>query len=151
MKPSAIALAFCVAGTASVASAHHSLSEFRGTDTVTIQGTVKQFRFVNPHATVILDVADDDAQVHEWTLVMDDRWELVESGFSRMTFQPGDELVVTGARGRIDRESMYVSRIERPSDGFVYDEDEGEDDGDFDAPDDDPFGERRRPAPASGD
>ena len=138
MKTSAIALALCVAGTASVASAHHSLSEFRGTDTVTIQGTVKQFRFVNPHATVTLDVAGEDAQVHEWTLVMDDRWELVESGFSRMTFKPGDELVVTGARGRIDRESMYVSRIERPSD-------------DFDAPDDEPFGERRRPAPASVD
>lgn len=109
-----------------IADAHHSLSEFRRSERVTVTGIVTQFRFINPHATVIAGVTDEDGNVAEWAFVMDDRWELVEDGFNRNTFQPGDELVVTGARGQIDRNSLYVLEIRRPSDEFFYTEDGGE-------------------------
>lgn len=118
------AVALCISSVG-VAYAHHSLSEFRIGEEVTVRGIVTAFRFINPHASITLDVVED-GETQEWTLVMDDRWELVEDGFSRSTFEAGDELVVTGGRGRINRESMYVSRIERPADGFLYEEDAGE-------------------------
>ncbi len=114
---------FAVSG---VAHAHHSLSEFSRSEQVTVTGTVTRFRFINPHATILAEVADDDGEVEEWSFVMDDRWELVEDGFNRNTFQPGDELVVTGGRGRIDRNSLYVLEIRRPADDFFYTEDGGE-------------------------
>ena len=121
-----VVAAFFMACIASVTHAHHSLSEFLGSDRSTLQGSVKQFRFVNPHASVTFEVMGDDGEPQEWTLVMDDRWELVEAGFSRHTLQPGDELIVTGRIGRVNPQSMYVSHIERPSDGFVFTEEEGE-------------------------
>ena len=120
-------IAFCIGScTVGVAYAHHSLSEFRHGDEITVRGLVEEFRFVNPHASITLDVAAD-GDTQEWTLLMDDRWELVEDGLSRSTFQAGDELIATGARGRVNRQSMYVRQIERPADGFLYQEDEGED------------------------
>ena len=125
-KSMLVAVTCLIAGTVGVSYAHHSLSEFLGSDRTTIQGTVKQFRFINPHASVALEVTDDGGETDEWTLVMDDRWELVEAGFSRHTFQPGDELIVTGRIGRVNRQSMYVSHIERPADGFVFTEEDGE-------------------------
>ena len=125
-RAAAVAAAVCMAGFANPARAHHSLAEFLGSDRITIEGTVTQFRFINPHASVALDVTGDGGETEAWTLVMDDRWELVESGFSRHTFQPGDELIVTGRAGRVNRRSMYVSTIERPADGFVFTEEEGE-------------------------
>ena len=121
-----IAVAVFTACATGAAYAHHSLSEFLGSDKITIEGTVKQFRFINPHPSVAFEITDEDGETEEWTLVMDDRWELVESGFSRLTFQPGDELIVSGRIGRVNRQSMYVSSVERPSDGFVYTEDEAE-------------------------
>ena len=115
-----------IVAASTAANAHHSLSEFRRSERVTVTGTVTQFRFINPHATILADVIDDDGEVEQWSFVMDDRWELVEDGFNRNTFQPGDELVVTGGRGQIDRNSLYVLEISRPSDDFFYTEDGGE-------------------------
>ena len=133
-KPMMVVVTCLIAGTVGVSSAHHSLSEFLGSDRTTIQGTVKQFRFINPHANVALEVTDDSGETDEWTLVMDDRWELVEAGHEPAgadieripTFQPGDELIVTGRIGRVNRQSMYASYIERPADGFVFTEEDGE-------------------------
>ena len=115
-----------IVGGFGVAFAHHSLSEFRRSELVTVSGVVTQFRFINPHATIIADVTEEDGEVEDWAFVMDDRWELVEDGFNRNTFQPGDELVVTGGRGQINRNSLYVLEITRPSDDFFYTEDGGE-------------------------
>jgi hypothetical protein len=43
------------------AFAHHSYSMFDGTKTVTLEGTVKEFQWVNPHAWILLMVPDDAA------------------------------------------------------------------------------------------
>ena len=119
----AIALASCVGQ----AGAHHAIgSDFNPDFYITIEAVVKEFRFVNPHPYVTADVTGEDGQVREWRLLLDDRWELVEDGFSRATLQPGDELVVTGMPSRRLSENLYVRSIERPADGFSYVEDEGE-------------------------
>ena len=72
------------------------------------------------------DVTTADGKTAEWRLLLDDRWELVEDGFTRSTLQPGDELVVTGMPSLRQSENLYVRSIERPADGFLYVEDEGE-------------------------
>ena len=126
MSVASIMTPLLIASGSGVASAHHSLSEFARSEVVTVTGVVTQFRFINPHATIVADVTEDDGDVEEWAFAMDDRWELVEDGFNRNTFQPGDELLVTGLRGRINRNSLYVQEIRRPSDEFIYTEDAGE-------------------------
>lgn len=112
---------------AGYAEAHHAIgADFDPTTYITVEALVKEFRFVNPHPYVTVDVNHDDGQTVEWRLLLDDRWELVEDGFSRSTLQPGDELVVTGMPSRRQSEHLYVRSIERPADGFLYVEDEGE-------------------------
>ncbi len=109
------------------AMAHHAIvSDFSAEEYITIEAVVKEFRFINPHAYVIADVDESDGTTREWRLLLDDRWELIEDGFSRSTLQPGDELIVAGMPSRRQSENLYVRRIERPADGFVYVEDEGE-------------------------
>jgi hypothetical protein len=51
---------------------------------------------------------------------MDNRWELVEIGFDSMTLKPGDRIVVTGGPAREQRQSLYIRKLERPADGFSY-------------------------------
>ena len=112
----------------SAGQAHHSIdADFTPGSTVTINAVVTEFRFINPHPYVRAEESVSGGEVKQWMLMLDDRWEMVEAGFSRSTFQPGDELVVVGRPSRRDPDTLYVRVMERQSDGFTYEEDDGED------------------------
>ena len=101
--------------------AHHSLSEYDLTKRMTVNATVRDFRFVNPHPVLTVD-AKFGPFVNVWTLELDNRFELVEIGMDANTFKRGDELVVSGAPGRDDKPILYVRELSRPSDGFRYEQ-----------------------------
>ena len=103
------------------ALAHHSISaDFDRDVYVKMAAVIQDFRFVNPHPTATATVVGKDGQEEEWTLLMDDLWELREFGFTRSTFQPGDELVVVGFRSRREENSLYIRHMERPADNFAW-------------------------------
>ena len=111
-----------------VAWAHHSIdADFTAGSERTINVVATEFRFTNPHPFVTATETSATGEVTEWTLMLDDRWEMVESGFTRTTIQPGDELVVNGLPSRREPTTLYVRVLERPSDGLIYEEDDGED------------------------
>jgi Family of unknown function (DUF6152) len=118
-----ILTAFAV-GTAVCAVAahpHHSISAvYDGTRPMSLEGIVVQFRFVNPHPSIVLDVKEADGTTQRWTLEMDNRWELAEVGFGNETLKPGDLIVVTGSLARTQPHSLYVRRLLHPADGFKY-------------------------------
>jgi len=113
---------------AGAGSAHHSIdADFTPGSEITITAVVSEFRFINPHPYVKAKEIGPDGAGKEWMLLLDDRWEMVEAGFTRSTFQPGDVLVVTGRPSRREPGNLYVIIMERQSDGFVYQDDDGED------------------------
>ena len=106
---------------AMAAHAHHSIAgAYDDGQRVTIEGVVTRFQFVNPHPFVVVDVRDVNGKLQQWTLEMDNRRELVEIGFDHVTLKPGDRIVVTGSPARGQRESLYIRRLDRPADGFSY-------------------------------
>ena len=110
-----------VAVYATAAHAHHSIAgAYDDSQRVTIEGVVTRFQFINPHPFVVMEVKDDDGKARQWTLEMDNRGELVEIGFDRRTFKPGDRIVVTGSPARTQPQRLYIRRLERPADGFRY-------------------------------
>ena len=103
--------------------AHHAISTFYDTSRrVTIEAIVRELHFVNPHPFVLSDVRSRDGASEQWRLEMDNQRELVEIGFTHQTLRPGDTIVVTGSPSRHETRSMYVRRIDRPSDGFWYEQ-----------------------------
>jgi hypothetical protein len=38
------------------------------------------------------------------------------------TFKPGERVVATGSRNRTQAQSLYVRRLDRPADGFRYEQ-----------------------------
>ena len=106
------------------AHAHHSISAVYDNDKqVTIEGTVAQFHFVNPHPYVTVDVKDaKDGSAQRWRLDMDNLWELAEVGMTNQTLKPGDRVVVTGSPARNQSQSLYIRKLDRPSDGFQYEQ-----------------------------
>ena len=99
--------------------AHHSLTgAYDMSRRTTIEGVVKEFRFVNPHPFVVLEVEGPRGQAQGWQLELDNRYELAEVGITAQTFKAGERIVVTGNPGRTETLAMYVTRLDRPSDGF---------------------------------
>jgi hypothetical protein len=105
------------------AHAHHSIAGAYDTSRrVTIEGTVAQFHFVNPHPYLIVDVRNDSGSSQQWRLEMDNRSELVQIGMTAQTLKPGEKVVAAGSPGRGQSPSLYVWKLDRPSDGFRYEQ-----------------------------
>jgi hypothetical protein len=103
--------------------AHHSISGvYDSSRRVTLEGVVARFQLVNPHPFLIVDVTDATGRAKQWRLEMDNRSELAAIGVGANTFKPGDRVVVTGSLARTQAERMYLLRLDRPADGFWYEQ-----------------------------
>jgi hypothetical protein len=53
---------------------------------------------------------------------MDNRSELAAVGVTAETLKPGDRVVVTGSLARTQAHRLYIYRLDRPADGFRYEQ-----------------------------
>lgn len=104
------------------AQAHHSIAAvYDSTREQRIEGVVAEFKFVNPHPFVVVTVEVGGAET-SWRLEMDNRFELADVGMTDKTLKPGDRVVVTGSLGRIEPRTLYIRQLDRPADGFRYEQ-----------------------------
>ena len=105
------------------AQAHHSVSGMYDTSQqVTFEGAVVQFAFVNPHPYVTLEVRQDGSEPQRWKLEMDNLAELIQAGMTRESLKPGDRVVVRGNPIKTKDTILYIRKLERSADGFVYEQ-----------------------------
>ena len=84
-----------VLGTVSVPlSAHHGAAAFDTTKTVSLKGTVTQWLWSNPHCLLQFDVAGDDGKVVHWIGETQNPVTMVNGGWSKFSFKPGDKVTV---------------------------------------------------------
>jgi DNA/RNA endonuclease YhcR with UshA esterase domain len=96
-------LALFVMGTAVVmpAQAHHSFPATYFVDqSVTIEGTVVQFLFRNPHSFVHVLAPDKDGTMQRWAVEWGAGGALAQDNVDRDTLKPGDKVVIKGQPGR---------------------------------------------------
>lgn len=77
------------------AAAHHSLSIYDRNQSKTVEGVVKEFRFANPHARILLVVAAQDGTMKEWDFEGGGVRRLTERGISVNTIAKGDKITVS--------------------------------------------------------
>jgi uncharacterized protein DUF6152 len=77
------------------AVAHHSLSIYDRGKSQTVEGVVKEFRFANPHARIILTVAAANGATKDWDFEGGGVNRLTERGVFVNTIRSGDKISVT--------------------------------------------------------
>ncbi len=82
--------AVCLAVTA---WAHHSASNYTREFTH-LEGTVKEIRWINPHAWIYLEVMDDEGQPTVWPLQGASPASLARAGWKRDDIKVGDTIKV---------------------------------------------------------
>jgi hypothetical protein len=76
-------------------AAHHSAAMYDATRTIAISGTIKEVRWVNPHASVLVyGTADDKGEPTEWLLETTSPGRLTRLGWTRTKFNAGDRVIV---------------------------------------------------------
>jgi hypothetical protein len=77
------------------ASAHHSFAMFDANQTTTLEGTVKEFQWTNPHAWIVLTVAKQGEADQQWAVEMGGPSGLARQGWRPKTLTPGISVKVT--------------------------------------------------------
>ena len=95
MKKVLITVVLAVAVVSNSSYAHHSGAGIDRTKTVTIEGTVKQFKWGNPHSWLEVEVANGKGGLDLWNLEMNPPAYLVQSGWKSSSVKMGDKVKVT--------------------------------------------------------
>jgi uncharacterized protein DUF6152 len=101
--------------------AHHSFASTYSSETVTIQGTVVEFLFRNPHSAVLLMTSGPKGETIMWAAEWGTAGQLSRQGIEKDTIQPGDRVTISGnpSRNAADHR-MRMAAIARPSDGWKW-------------------------------
>jgi hypothetical protein len=104
------------------ANAHHSFpATYLVDQTVTIEGTVVQFMFRNPHSFVHVLAPDKDGNMVRWAVEWGAGGSLSNDNINKDTLKPGDKVIVIGNPGRVAADHrLHMNSIERTSDHWKW-------------------------------
>ena len=101
-----------ILGPVSQADAHHgSAPHFDPEDPVTLEGTVSELRFVNPHSFLHFDVIGANGETVEWRCEMGGATNLGRLGWTSETLTAGQSVTVSGPRARREANSCAARSI----------------------------------------
>ena len=87
------ALAVAVALLAGPVSAHHGRGDAYDMETpVTLDGTVTEVRWANPHVVIFMDVEDENGDVVNWGFENSNVSTLARQGYNRRTLRVGQPI-----------------------------------------------------------
>ena len=92
-----------------VALAHHSNAEY-GDKMATMTGTVVEYRWRNPHVTVVWNVKDADGKVTTWRGELASVTSVMGHGLTKSSLKPGDEIKI----------AVFPSKLGTPESVIVY-------------------------------
>jgi hypothetical protein len=91
MRTKAILAAAAALAIAAPALAHHSFAMFNQRQIMTLEGTVTEFQWTNPHAFIEMDVTAGGARQH-WSIELNSPNNLKRQGWSRTALKRGDRI-----------------------------------------------------------
>jgi hypothetical protein len=74
-------------------AAHHSFAMFDFSKTMTVKGTVTEFRWTNPHVALLVQLdAQPGVTPEVWSMELTSPGNLTRGGWTRHSFKPGDHI-----------------------------------------------------------
>jgi hypothetical protein len=113
-----LSIALLVPGAGSLL-AHHSYAEYDRNAPVTLEGTVRNVQWANPHITLQFETEEKGV----YSIELSAPSVMIRSGIEQSTFvKTGDRLLITGSVNRNPEKKILtiVREIHRPSDGWEW-------------------------------
>ena len=74
--------------------AHHSAAAFDATEEITLQATVTEWHWSNPHCLLEFEAMDDTGGVRHWVAETGNPTGMTRRGWSRSMFTPGSQITL---------------------------------------------------------
>jgi len=94
--------------------AHHGTAAYDTKNIVTVNGTMTDFRFINPHVQLYFDVKDEKGEVEKWQAELTAPNKLARAGWDKYTLKPGDSITASGYVGKNDPHTMWINKLIGP-------------------------------------
>lgn len=92
--------------------AHHGFAAYTN-EMRTVQATITNFRFVNPHVQLYFDVKNETGEVEHWQAELTAPNKLSRGGWTKSTLKPGDEVQITGQVARNGGRSIRIRELRK--------------------------------------
>ena len=76
------------------ALAHHSFAMFDQRKVMTLEGTVAEFQWTNPHSFIEMDVPQAGGAAQRWSIELNSPNNLKRQGWTRTALKPGDRVTL---------------------------------------------------------
>ncbi len=96
------------------AFAHHGTARFDMSHIVTMEGTVRDFQWMNPHPYIHADVKNEKGEMENWALECGSPLMLVRVGWTKKSVKAGDHVKIYGFRAKDGSPYMHLERLEIP-------------------------------------
>ena len=103
-------VAMAMFSASSAIAAHHGNAAFDTTKKSIVKGTVTEWFWSNPHCWLKFDVKNEKGSVTHWVAEASNPPDMVNRGWSKQSFKPGDEVTVTMLTAK---NGTPVGRIEK--------------------------------------
>jgi hypothetical protein len=90
--------------------AHHGQAAYNTKESVTVEGTVTDFQFVNPHCIVTLNMKDAKGEDEKWQGELTSPNHLLHAGWNAHSIKPGDQIKLTGWRSASGAHSLWITK-----------------------------------------
>ena len=77
------------------AVAHHSFAMFDAQRSMTLEGTVKEFQWTNPHSWILMMVENEAGVEEQWAIELGSPGGLARGGWRPRTLTPGMQITAT--------------------------------------------------------
>ena len=112
------ATAAVIAGGA--ASAHHSTAMFDMQKSVTLEGTIKEFQWTNPHTWIVFEVPNASGGTDEYGIEGMSPNYLARTGWDKHTLSSGDKVELIIHPLRDGRKGGFDVSVKKPDGTLMY-------------------------------
>lgn len=106
--------------------AHHGAASYDLSKVTTLKGTVTGIQWINPHATINIDVNDTTGKTQKYIVESVSPLGLSRRGWTKDSIKLGDQITVTGNLSQNGTHILRLKKIVLPS-GQEFTIDSGED------------------------
>ena len=94
--------------------AHHGTAAYDTSKIVTVNATMTEFRFINPHVQLFFDVKNDKGETEKWQAELTAPNKLTIAGWDKHTLKPGDSIKASGYVSKNDSHTMWINKLIGP-------------------------------------
>lgn len=104
-------VSLCLFMSCSRVAAHHGNAEFEMDQTVTLQATITEFVWSNPHSVIYFDAKNEKGQLLRWSCEAAQPALLHRAGWTRNSLKPGDHVTVVAHPAKSGQPVGYLIKV----------------------------------------